>query len=549
MKFRNDINGLRTLAVLAVVLFHFGLHPFGGGFVGVDIFFVISGYLMTAMILPRFLQDRFELSEFYFARARRIVPALAFLCIALALVGWFYLPPSLYGVLGKHIAASLAFLSNIVYWREAGYFDTASHYKWLLHTWSLSVEWQFYLLYPLSILAVGKWFRSERSLQTALWIMFVGSLLLCIAATAWKPSAAFYLLPTRTWELIAGGLVFMHGQRGVSQRTALVLQTLGFGLMVFSIIALSEARWPGYLATLPVAGASLFILANRQSSYLLNNAFVQAIGRWSYSIYLWHWPMVVALHYAHLEKSSLWRAAGIFGSVVAGALSYTFVERRTTALLSRFPKAGSTLVLALPVCFVLIAGSAIWLMQGIRGRVSAEVNIADAEAQNNNQRRDACLSDGSQGLALPGCVFGNEKFVRAVVWGDSHADAVINAVAAAAGEDKGVLFFGYQSCLSVPGAITPAPNCARFNDRVLAALNQIDTRIPLIIVDRWSSYDSIVTFRSPAQPSGGGGGLQATPRICLRTMWRVITHDWSNRFAVFRSNGRSMWLSLSLKCR
>ena len=155
--FRKDINGLRAWAVMVVVLFHFGVPGFAGGFIGVDIFFVISGFLMTNILIKKLENphQKFSVWDFYLARAKRIVPALLVLCITLLALGWLMLPPQDYRSLGMHTLTSVLFASNIQYWREAGYFDVASHDKWLLHTWSLSVEWQFYVLLPLLPLLHG----------------------------------------------------------------------------------------------------------------------------------------------------------------------------------------------------------------------------------------------------------------------------------------------------------------------------------------------------------------------------------------------------------
>ena len=155
-QFRNDINGLRAWAVMAVILYHFGLPGFDGGFVGVDVFFVISGFLMTGIVTKGLERNSFTFSGFYLARARRILPALIVLCAVLVLAGKFVLLPDEYRTLGAHVLYSLGFVSNIEYWQAAGYFDAASHEKWLLHTWSLAVEWQFYMVLPVLLWAAAK---------------------------------------------------------------------------------------------------------------------------------------------------------------------------------------------------------------------------------------------------------------------------------------------------------------------------------------------------------------------------------------------------------
>lgn len=156
MQFRFDINGLRAYAVIAVVIYHFNSQWLSGGFAGVDVFFVISGYLMTSIILKGISTENFSIMYFYMARAKRIIPALFIMCLAVLLLGWFILSPIEFKDLGKHTAASAGFVSNLIYWKESGYFAASSHSKWLLHTWSLSVEWQFYLIYPVLLVILSK---------------------------------------------------------------------------------------------------------------------------------------------------------------------------------------------------------------------------------------------------------------------------------------------------------------------------------------------------------------------------------------------------------
>ena len=178
-KFRDDINGLRAWAVIAVIFYHFGVYGFAGGFVGVDIFFAISGFLMTGIVvegLERSKTTPFSVIGFYMARARRILPALIALCAALLVLGWWVLTPVDYKMLGTHSAAGVSFISNIQFWREAGYFDTQSHEKWLLHTWSLAVEWQFYIILPLVLTAVWKWRPNRHSITVVMLVGLITSL-------------------------------------------------------------------------------------------------------------------------------------------------------------------------------------------------------------------------------------------------------------------------------------------------------------------------------------------------------------------------------------
>ncbi|MCP1106398.1 acyltransferase [Serratia nevei] len=202
--FRHDINGLRAWAVIAVVLFHFGIPGFAGGFVGVDVFFVISGFLMTQIIVSGLETGKFSIWHFYLARARRIIPALMALCITLLVLGWFFLVSTDYTTLDKHVLTAILFISNVKFWREAGYFDADSHEKWLLHTWSLSVEWQFYIILPIALVFMARLWRT-RGIQLTIFVGLILSFALSCYLAIKSPSSAFYLLPTRAWEMLAGG--------------------------------------------------------------------------------------------------------------------------------------------------------------------------------------------------------------------------------------------------------------------------------------------------------------------------------------------------------
>lgn len=324
MHFRKDINGLRAIAVIAVVLFHFNASWMPGGFAGVDVFFVISGFLMTGIIFRGIEQENFSIMKFYVARANRIIPALAVLCLVLLVFGWFYLTPLDYRELGKHVGSSMGFLSNIIYWRESGYFDAASHEKWLLHTWSLSVEWQFYIIYPLVLVAIRK-FMSLKAMKVTVLVGTVLGFIFCVIATYKWPNPAYYLLPTRAWEMMIGGVAYLYPLK-LTENKKKVFEWVGLALIILSYIFITkENLWPGYLALIPVLGAFLLIQAQRNDSVVTGNIMFQSLGKWSYSIYLWHWPLVVSIYYFSLNEQFIY--FGIITSVIIGYLSNKYIER------------------------------------------------------------------------------------------------------------------------------------------------------------------------------------------------------------------------------
>ena len=325
MKFREDINALRAIAVVSVVIFHFNHNWLPGGFAGVDVFFVISGFLMTMIIVKGLEKENFSILSFYNARVRRIIPALSVLCFALLVFGLFFIPPIDYLNLGKHAAASLSFVSNMVYWSESNYFNPSSNEKWLLHTWSLSVEWQFYLIYPLVLVFLNK-VLSLRQLRLVILCGTILAFLFSVFVTVKSSSAAYFLLPTRAWQMLAGGLVFLY-PLNIKDSFRHPLQLTGIVLIISSFFLFtSSTPWPGYASLLPIVGACMVLVASNNSK-LVSNSITHSIGKWSYSIYLWHWPIVVAGYY--FELGLYWWAMGIPLSILLGALSFTYIESKT----------------------------------------------------------------------------------------------------------------------------------------------------------------------------------------------------------------------------
>lgn len=426
--FRTDINGLRAWAVVAVVLYHFDIPGFGGGFVGVDVFFVISGYLMTTIIFSRLARGQFSLWQFYLDRARRIVPAVGFLCLVLFALGWFWLPPEEYKNVGKYGASSLSFISNIVYWRESGsYFEIATHDNWLLHTWSLSVEWQFYLVYPLLIMALRR-YLSLGWTRSALLGLTVGSYLLSIYVSSRWPGAAFYLLPTRAWEMLAGGLLVLF-PFAMQKRTGALMELSGISLIVISIVFIkTDDVWPGWLAGLPVLGAVLVVAAARTRSVFTSSAAAQFLGKTSYSIYLWHWPMVVALGYYGVTAKLPWVIAAMAASVALGYVSFRFIENPTRTQRTSVNSAPRYAAAVSAVLIIVCAGTLIFFMNGLDRRMSPQYMALTKDLHMPTIRNGWCfysvdsipgLAVGKEGLH---CELGDKTSkIQGLLFGDSFA--------------------------------------------------------------------------------------------------------------------------------
>ena len=326
-KFRYDINGLRALSVVIVVLFHFFPDLLPGGFVGVDIFFVISGFLMTSIVTSRLRTNSFYFIDFYLARLYRILPALLFLCSIVFVFGLLFVDPLTFKAIGKHSLSSVGFFSNLVYNAESGYFSENSRLNWLLHTWSLSVEWQFYCLYPL-LAVIGYKLRDELGLKVILALTLITSLSLSVYMGEVGNPSAFYLLQTRAWELILGGFVFFLAKPSPNKARFYFL--LGFTLIFISVSTFSENLiWPSYNAFLPTLGAALIIYSSFNQSKIFSNVLITKLGLWSYSIYLWHWPILVASDYFNLN-GPIFKIIGIITSIFLGALSYYLIESKVS---------------------------------------------------------------------------------------------------------------------------------------------------------------------------------------------------------------------------
>jgi peptidoglycan/LPS O-acetylase OafA/YrhL len=499
--FRPDINGLRAWAVMSVVFFHFGVPGFSGGFIGVDIFFVISGYLMTGIITGKLITEplhkgpdtanRFSIIDFYLARARRILPALIVLCLFLLVLGWFYLSARDYKMLGTHVISALTFISNIKFWDEAGYFDTASHEKLLLHTWSLSVEWQFYIIFPVVLVVLWKLIPNRRFMGLMLVAGFLASLAVSVIMTPKTPSAAFYLLPTRAWEMLAGGLVYFYAQQRLpNPYWATGLELTGFGLILLSLIFFDASTpWPGYHALVPTVGSVLVLLAARSTSVFTGTRPAQWLGKTSYSIYLWHWPLSVALIYLELDHH--WGAISVSMvlTLMLGWASWAYVEQPAGRRLIRFKKLPQIAVTCGLVLLVAVPAAGVRLKEGVYGRLDPKVGAIFAERENDNPRKVECRVP--KRTTAESCTYGGNE-LGIIVLGDSHAQSVVRSVERSLPSSIfHVLDWTMNSCatiIDIKSTIIDLAPCRAFIRSALEMSRLLDRSAPIFIVNRLSTY-------------------------------------------------------------
>ena len=422
LKHRDDVDGLRALAVLPVVLFHFGL-GFVGGFAGVDVFFVISGFLICSIILSKLERGSFSLLEFWKRRCRRLFPALAVMLTSVLIAGHFVLLGDTYTSLLRQGWATLLFSANVRFFLTDPYFFSGVEVP-LLHCWSLAVEEQYYLLFPLTLSAL--WAQTDlvgppqRAVLAALLLIASGSFALSVATSAASANFAFYLLPTRAWELCLGGLLCFERSSVFSDRRAGEAGGwLGIVLMLLSFLFVDEERaWPGYAAALPCIGAALFIASQREhrstAGRCLAHPAVVYVGKVSYSLYLWHWPIYVLLVQQSSSTdntlSTLETCGGLLASAVASVFSYHLVEQTTrvaTAVPDRrfFPVAGVVWASLLLFCVVGAAAG----IGGIRAdaaesTVSSSRNTTAVRFRNHAPHPNETHPDGSGGGVAGRCM-------------------------------------------------------------------------------------------------------------------------------------------------
>ena len=484
-RYRPEIDGLRAVAVIGVVLFHLGL-GFPGGFVGVDVFFVISGYLITGILLRQLNEDRFSLVDFWARRIRRIAPAAIVMVIGTLLIGGYLQTPGRYSELARSAMAHVLMASNCYFTRDQGYFAEKSDFEPLLHTWSLSVEEQFYFIFPLLMVFFWKRFRLKLP-----WLMLAAA----VASLTWSwlevprdPKEAFFLLPARGWELLAGALLAMVPRTKMAAGGREVVALTGLFLVIVSMFVFDrETAFPGPAAVPPVLGAVLLIHAGgaTQVGRLLSWKPMVGIGLISYSLYLWHWPVVVFTREVGFELTMIWKLSLLVVSCVMGYLSWRWIETpfRAGALLGTNARALRFGAVSAVGLFSVVLG--IRLSGGFPSRLPEDLRVIMADVEWNG---GGYTSPRSESVPIGK---NDEGAIDFVLWGDSHGASAAPAVDAKARE------FGLRGRAYVNNGTPPvtglwfadmdeesASEMVAMNERVLDEI--IESRPKMVIlVGRW----------------------------------------------------------------
>jgi len=482
LKYRKEIDGLRAIAVVAVILFHAGLKRFGGGFVGVDVFFVISGYLITSIILAELARGSFTLAGFYDRRVRRILPPLFLVMLVSIPFAWFWLLPEDLRSFSKSLVSVSVFSSNFQFWSEKNYFDTAAALKPLLHTWSLAVEEQYYLVFPAFMLFAWRFCRGH------IVLLLASAAAASLAAAQWgathTPDAAFYFLPTRSWELLLGSFIaiYLSKKPPAAARPTAAAQALGavgLLLILFSVLAFKESTpFPGFYAGIPTIGAALIILYGTQETFvgrLLSSRVMVGTGLISYGLYLWHHPIFAFARLRSTGEPEGLRAAALVAlTFLLAYVSWRYVEKpfRNRTKVSRRSVFTFAVVGSFFFCAVGLSG---YLRDGFKGRTLSNGRSAqyleDKIALNFGLAR-ACDGHLAGGISLSKeCRTAPEPEI--LLWGDSYAKHLVQGLLASKPSAK-FIQLTMRSCAPVLGVgvvtskspVSSARECSEFNEGV-----------------------------------------------------------------------------------
>jgi peptidoglycan/LPS O-acetylase OafA/YrhL len=492
-QYRPDIDGLRAVAVLPVVLFHSGVGAFAGGFVGVDVFFVISGFLITRIIWSENQAGHFSILRFYERRARRILPALFVVLAVCVAAGSALMLANQFEQFAHSLISALLFSSNIFFWLESGYFAPVIEFMPLAHTWSLAVEEQFYIGFPIFIV-LARWLRWNIKLVFILSITLLFVVSVHLSYT--KPSVAFYLLPSRAWELMTGALLAVDAVPEIRKRVLREGAALiGLGLIIAGIFLIdSRVAFPGFAALLPCMGAASIIHCGQRTivGNLLAIRPIVVIGLVLYSLYLWHWPVFVflRLNAANVDLSAGEATLGIVLSFVLAWATWRFVERPFRDRVRTSTR--SVIGLGFGSAAVLIAaGVFIGQAAGLPGRLTERTALLQSAANDIDPLRMPCQNPFVRGVQSEQCRFGPQKVkVSYAIVGDSHAAAIRPAIEALfEGTGRAGTLWWLGACPPLLGAETvPDPDfhlCRHFREDIIKSLSATEEIHTVVLAGRW----------------------------------------------------------------
>ena len=494
MHYRAEIDGLRALAVIPVILFHAGFSLFGGGFVGVDVFFVISGYLITSILLKELSNESYSLAIFYQRRARRILPALFFVALACIPFAWFWLPPKDMLDFAQSLAAVSIFSSNLYFLSESNYFDIEVELKPLLHTWSLAVEEQYYVFFPLLLVLI---WRVRMRAMTPTLLLLAGLSLYFAQWTAYNyPKAGFYLLPTRGWELLIGSLVAISAFKGnmprwIKPQLNGLLSLCGLAFIVIAVFIFDKhTPFPSVYALLPTTGTALIILFATKGTLtnkLLANGLLVKLGLISYSAYLVHQPLFAFTRHRSLGEPSIGLMLSLgFGSFVAAYFIWKYIEQpfRTNQQIISGKK------LLLSGVFIIVGlfafGMAAIATDGFSGRYSKHQLTQYLEAMAHELTWHGCNFDK--------CDSKHTSKAKIVLIGDSHAASLApslsNAFSSPITKFKWRTNPGCPPLIGFYASNTHSNQCSRQNHELINLLTKSDQVEWIIVSAQWALYAS-----------------------------------------------------------
>ena len=497
--YRPDIDGLRALAILPVVFFHAGIAFFPGGFVGVDIFFVISGYLITNILLKDIGKQEFSVVQFYNRRIRRIFPALFFVLFSSTVFALWILLPSELENFGESLTAASLFYSNYHFMFDSNYFSAAAETKPLLHMWSLAVEEQFYIIFPIFLYLITKY--APRNFGYIVLGVFIFSLLFSVFLVAKTPDYAFYSTAARAWELMVGSLIAIFPRSiKLKSQAVHILSLSGLAMICYSVFFFSDSTvFPGFNALFPCFGAALILYTGNISkqtfvSKLLSNPAFRFIGLISFSLYLWHWPILVYYQmYSTTPLSNTEVLTIIIASILLATLSWKFVEepfRTNKRWLGKFPLfiGGSGLI----VIGVLV-GFSLFLLDGLPDRFTLSVHQI-LGAKKDVPKRTYCSINALANNDILGCTIGDKEAgeVSFVVWGDSHGAAILPAIdKSAKNSDKKGVYIGAGGCIPLLGTTQVRQGYESCPAKAEALIEYLNVHLEVkqvLLVSRWAIY-------------------------------------------------------------